>query len=232
MSCRVLRALAPVVLIATIGCASNPAMRPHAAARADREATDPAPPGEDATVLPVDDRVIADESNARPSAKAEPLRMAPESPSTGTLDIAPSAPRAASGGWTPVAGADTSNVISQFGDPRGSSRRHEGIDIAAPRGTAVLAPAAGTVLVSGIRSLGGNVVVVSSLGGEYEWVFSHLDARTVSRGDRLGAGDLIGYVGTSGNAAGGPPHLHFEVHTRGQPVDPLPLLAPDRPRGR
>jgi murein DD-endopeptidase MepM/ murein hydrolase activator NlpD len=116
-------------------------------------------------------------------------------------------------------------VISRFGDPRGASRRHEGIDIAAPRGTPVLAPTAGKVIVSGTRSLGGNVVVLLSGDGIYEFVFTHLDERAVARGELVRGGDLVGYVGTTGNAAGGPPHLHFEVRAENGPLDPYPFVA-------
>lgn len=143
-----------------------------------------------------------------------------------TSPAAPADTGPGNGGWyVPVTGADSNAVISSFGDPRDGGRRsHEGIDIGAPRGTAVVAPAAGTVVVSGTRSLGGNVVVLIDREGHYEFVFSHLDHREVRRGQRVAAGDLLGSVGTTGNAAGGPPHLHFEVRLPSGPVDPTPFL--------
>lgn len=130
-------------------------------------------------------------------------------------------------GWyAPVVNTGVEAVISRFGDPRDGGRRsHEGIDIAAARGTLVVAPVAGRVVVSGTRSLGGNVVVLIGTSREFEFVFSHLHARAVSRGQLVRAGEVLGTVGTTGNAAGGPPHLHFEVRLASGPIDPYPLLA-------
>jgi murein DD-endopeptidase MepM/ murein hydrolase activator NlpD len=140
-----------------------------------------------------------------------------------SADIA--VPLGARGWHVPVYGANSSAVISRFGDPRdGGSRSHEGIDIGAPRGTPVVAPVGGTVVVSGTRSLGGNVVVLIGREGRYEFVFSHLDRRDVRRGQRVYAGEVLGSVGTTGNAAGGPPHLHFEVRLPSGAVDPYPLI--------
>lgn len=130
-------------------------------------------------------------------------------------------------GWyLPVSTFRDDAVISRFGDSRDrGSRRHEGIDILAPRGTPVIAPLSGRVVFSGVRRLGGNVVVLRSGAGSVELVFTHLERRDVTEGQRVDAGERLGTVGDSGNARGGPPHLHFEVHGDGGPVDPYPLLT-------
>jgi len=192
-----------VGLLLLAGCATNPAPRPHVAARErPPDVVDPVP---EAT-------------------RAEPhVAERPDSGSAIATDPVPVEPRA----WfLPVPSVGTSSVISRFGDARdGGGRSHEGIDIAAPRGTPVVAPVGGRIVVSGKRSLGGNVVILIDSTGRYEFVFSHLHARAVGRGQAVRAGEILGTVGTTGNAAGGPPHLHFEVHLASGPVDPYPLLV-------
>jgi len=195
--------LSCVGLLLLAGCATNPAPRPHVAAREQpSEVVESTPAG----------------------ARAEPHRA--KSPDTGSA-IATDPVPAGSGAWLlPVPNVSTGSVISQFGDPRdGGGRSHEGIDIAAPRGTPVVAPVGGRIVVSGKRSLGGNVVILMDSAGRYEFVFSHLHARAVGPGQAVRAGEILGTVGTTGNAAGGPPHLHFEVHLASGPVDPYPLLV-------
>lgn len=61
--------------------------------------------------------------------------------------------------------------------------------------------------------------------------YAHLDRHAVSRGDRVGTGDIVGYVGTTGNARGTPPHLHFGIYARGEgAIDPAPFVVdPPRP---
>jgi murein DD-endopeptidase MepM/ murein hydrolase activator NlpD len=114
----------------------------------------------------------------------------------------------------------TGPISSRFG-LRGS-RPHEGIDIRAERGTLVRAAEAGRVIHAG-GGLGayGKVVIVKH-AGHYSTVYAHHDKIRVSQGEFVEKGDVIGTVGTSGNASG--PHLHFEVRRDRIPDDPLSYL--------
>lgn len=116
----------------------------------------------------------------------------------------------------PVSG----EVSSGFGS-RGR-RPHEGIDIRAPRGTLVRAAEAGRVIHAG-GGLGayGKVVIVKH-AGRYSTVYAHHDQLRVTKGEFVEKGDVLGTVGTSGNASG--PHLHFEVRRDRVPGDPLAYL--------
>jgi peptidoglycan LD-endopeptidase LytH len=126
----------------------------------------------------------------------------------------------------PVAGHTLGSVISHFGDPRDGGRRpHLGIDIAAPVGTAVVAPAAGTVERVGEYPAGGRVVWLRADSGRLLYYFAHLDTILVRRGQRLRAGETLGTVGQTGNAIGTRPHLHFAVHEGRNILDPWSVLA-------
>jgi murein DD-endopeptidase MepM/ murein hydrolase activator NlpD len=126
----------------------------------------------------------------------------------------------------PVQGATRSNIQSYFLAPRDGGRRdHHGVDIFARRGTPVVAAADGIVSSVGTNNLGGNVVWVARLRPRESHYYAHLDTQLVTAGTRVVAGDPIGTVGSTGNAAGGPPHLHFGIYSAG-PVDPLPYLEP------
>jgi murein DD-endopeptidase MepM/ murein hydrolase activator NlpD len=130
----------------------------------------------------------------------------------------------------PVRGLTPRAVQSVYGDPRDRGvRDHEGIDIFAPRGTPVLAATEGVVSGSTTNRLGGNVVWLSSTRGVRTY-YAHLDRQAVAPGDRIAAGDVLGFVGTTGNARGGAPHLHFGIYASGGPVDPLPFVC-DAPCG-
>jgi hypothetical protein len=132
--------------------------------------------------------------------------------------------RATGGLAFPVPGSEQRPLIGRFGDGRdGGSRRHEGIDIPAPRGTPAVAAADGLVTRVTTNGLGGKVVWLGDDWGRALY-YAHLDEQLVEVGQRVRAGEIVGRVGTSGNAAGTAPHLHFGVYTRG-PVDPLPLLV-------
>jgi len=132
----------------------------------------------------------------------------------------------------PVAGISPRSVQSRFGDPRDAgARRHEGIDIFAPRGTSVMAAADGWVTGSTTNRLGGNVVWVWSPARGIRTYYAHLDRQAVSPGARVHAGEVIGYVGNTGNARTTAPHLHFGVYAAvGGAVDPLPFVC-DAPCG-
>jgi peptidoglycan LD-endopeptidase LytH len=128
----------------------------------------------------------------------------------------------------PVAGRDLRAALSRFGASRDAgARRHEGIDIFAPRGTPVVASAPGTVSGRTRNTLGGNVVWLRADGGAGLY-YAHLDRQLVSPGERVDVGDTLGLVGNTGNARGTPPHLHFGVYAR-RAVDPVPYLEPSPP---
>lgn len=124
----------------------------------------------------------------------------------------------------PVEGVRVGDVASNFGAQR-AGRVHEGLDIFAPRGTPVLSAGHGVVHFLGATELGGWTVWVRD--GDRDVWYTHLDAIApgLSRGARVTPLTAIGWVGNSGNAAGGPAHLHFELVTEQGPVDPLPFLA-------
>lgn len=122
-------------------------------------------------------------------------------------------------------GVEVSDIRDSWGDARSSGRTHEGTDIMAPRGAYVIAPAKSVVSDIGYGSNGGNFVYTINPGGE-RFYFAHLDAYAdgLKVGDILEKGDLIGYVGNTGNASGGAPHLHFGVYSGGA-QNPFPRLT-------
>lgn len=119
-------------------------------------------------------------------------------------------------------GVELSNLRTDFGDPRSNGRTHIGNDIMAPRGTPIVSPTPAVVLRIGTGSGEGNYVYTANPGGE-TFVYMHLDTfgEGVTQGTVLEKGSVIGYVGNTGNASGGAPHLHFEIHTSsGMATDP------------
>jgi murein DD-endopeptidase MepM/ murein hydrolase activator NlpD len=125
--------------------------------------------------------------------------------------------------YFPVSGRDTTAIGSWYGDSRdGGRRRHEGLDIFAPRGTPVVAAADGVVRSTRRNRLGGNVVWLRDVFGRSHY-YAHLDSQAVRRGQRVQAGDTLGFVGNTGNARTTPPHLHFGMYSSGS-FDPYPAL--------
>lgn len=122
-------------------------------------------------------------------------------------------------------GVEAADVYDSWGDARSQGRVHEGTDIMAPRGAYVVAPAESVVSSIGVGANGGNFVYTINPGGE-RFYFAHLDAYAegLEVGDILEKGDLIGYVGNTGNASGGPTHLHFGIYAGGA-QNPYPRLT-------
>lgn len=112
-----------------------------------------------------------------------------------------------------------------WGGARSEGRRHEGVDIFAPRGTQVRSTTPGVVGRIGADRLGGRTVTVTGPGG-YHHYYAHLERYPALKvGDWILAGTVVGYVGDSGNAAGTPTHLHYGVYTpMWSAVNPYPLL--------
>lgn len=105
-------------------------------------------------------------------------------------------------------------------------RSHEGVDIFAPLRTPALAATSGTVTRVSLNNLGGKVAFLRPDGKDYNLYYAHLDEQTVAEGATVKTGDTIGLIGTTGNARGGPPHLHFGIYTASGAVDPLPYIDP------
>ena len=149
-----------------------------------------------------------DASSVGPPPQSRPLR---ESATPLPLD------RESAGPTHPVNGV----VSSRYGmrrDPLDASARfHHGLDVAAPEGTAVRAPASGRVVFAGTRGGYGQAVVVEHPDG-FQTLFAHLSQIDVAVGATIDQGAVLGRVGQSGRATG--PHLHFEVRKEGERIDP------------
>lgn len=128
----------------------------------------------------------------------------------------------------PVENIRPRQIQDTWGAARSEGRTHEGIDIFAKRGTPVLSTTQGIVAQVGTNNLGGKVVWITGpdLSRHY---YAHLDdyADQIQAGDWVEAGEVIGYVGNTGNAKMTPPHLHYGIYLNGQgSVNPYPYLAP------
>ena len=103
-------------------------------------------------------------------------------------------------------------------------RQHNGVDLAAARGTPVYATADGRIGRAERFSSYGNYVQIEH-GGDLQTRYAHLSSYTVQAGELVQRGDLIGYVGSTGRSTG--PHLHYEVRVDGEPVNPIPYMTAD-----
>lgn len=120
-------------------------------------------------------------------------------------------------------GLTPDNLTRNFGDPRSGGRSHEGLDIMTIKGAPIVSPTDAVVVRVGVGDSSGNHVYTANPGGE-TFAYMHLDeVADIDEGDELKKGDLIGYVGNTGNASGGAPHLHFEIH-KGDAKDPYPRI--------
>jgi uncharacterized membrane protein len=138
----------------------------------------------------------------------------------------------------PVGSVDPLKLHSNFNELRGGTRRHEALDIMAARRTPVSSAASGRVLKLFTSRNGGLMVYAADSSEHFILMYAHLDgyAPGLHDGDPLTRGQLIGYVGFTGNASPKAPHLHFAIArsddvrrwSKGTPVDPLPLLQAAR----
>ena len=133
----------------------------------------------------------------------------------------------------PVSGIDASSLRSTFGDARGAGRRHEAMDILAPRGRPVLAALDGRVVKLFTSAAGGLTIYQYDDDEAFCYYYAHLDSYAdLTEGQRITRGQTIGYVGTTGNAPPGTPHLHFAIFKlnadkrwwEGAPIDPFLVL--------
>ena len=125
----------------------------------------------------------------------------------------------------PVRGVNVAEVADTWGAERSGDRRHEGVDIFATRGTAVTSTTRGVVGAVREGGLGGRQVWVRGPGLENHY-YAHLDgwAEHLSQGDVVLPGDVLGFVGDSGNARGTPTHLHYGIYGEDGALDPMPRL--------
>lgn len=134
----------------------------------------------------------------------------------------------------PVEGIRPDQLTRSFDDPRGTMRQHQAIDILAPRNTPVKAVEHGTIARLFYSKAGGITIYQFDPTERYCYYYAHLEryADGLREGQRVQKGQVIGYVGTSGNAPSGTPHLHFAVFRltaekrwwEGTPIDPFDIL--------
>jgi murein DD-endopeptidase MepM/ murein hydrolase activator NlpD len=171
---------------------------------------------------------------ARPAAAdiAAPL---PRVAGPDTYVPAPVPLQALAGIIVPVEGISRRDLHDDFDDTRSGGRRHEAIDILAARNTPVVAAADGVVDKLFTSKAGGLTIYERDASGGYQLYYAHLEsyAPGIDEGDHVRQGQVIGFVGTSGNAPKDTPHLHFAIFRmgperrwwKGEPVNPYPLLA-------
>lgn len=137
--------------------------------------------------------------------------------------------------YFPIAAGDSIRLDDSFDAPRdGGARKHQAIDILAPRGTPVLSAGDGRILRLSKSAKGGITIYATDLEEQFVYYYAHLDRyhASVYAGKPLMRGDTLGYVGTTGNSPANVPHLHFQImhmpadrkFWNGAPVNPYPLL--------
>lgn len=183
---------------------------------------------------------------AAPAAMPSQRQAATPSPAPAATDTAPTPPAAAAGTTAatpangsadlliPVQGVTGEQLQDTFSDARSQGRRHDAIDILAPAGTPVLAVADGSVEKLFDSERGGLTVYQFEPSGRYAYYYAHLQryADGLAEKQPIRRGQVIGYVGSTGNADPGAPHLHFEIHRlgpekqwwKGESLNPYPLL--------
>jgi murein DD-endopeptidase MepM/ murein hydrolase activator NlpD len=174
---------------------------------------------------------------AGPPVAAPAIAPSPAQP-VAAVPVIPSQPVTVSGEVPPliipVQGADPAKIVNTFTASRGHGGRHEAVDIMAPRGTPVLAAADGTVEKLFESKRGGTTIYQFDPSRTWCYYYAHLDHYAVglAQGVTLRKGQVIGYVGSTGDASPTAPHLHFaivqlgpEKHWwKGTAIDPYPIL--------
>jgi murein DD-endopeptidase MepM/ murein hydrolase activator NlpD len=135
----------------------------------------------------------------------------------------------------PVKGILSSQIPDSFDAARDGARVHNAQDILAKRGTPVLAADDGSVIHVGTNALGGKVIWATDPSRRFAFYYAHLDryAKGLHDGQQITRGDVIGYVGTTGNAPKDTPHLHFQLlrivsgkrYSDGPALNPLPFFT-------
>jgi murein DD-endopeptidase MepM/ murein hydrolase activator NlpD len=173
-----------------------------------------------------------------PAQETAPRRPEPPAPDPDRVVVPPSPPAAIGlprqeAPFVPVRGGGyifplygSGSYGDDYGAPRPGTGWHHGIDLFAPTGTPVLAVADGTLSKVGVNALGGNRLWLTDDAGN-TFYFAHLPAYSPEAvdGARVRAGQVVGFVGNTGQAITTPPHLHFEIHPAGgDSVNPYPYL--------
>lgn len=173
-----------------------------------------------------------------PPRAATPAPLPPASspaPTPSAAATAPASPVApVSALLIPVQGVQASELVDTFNQTRGGTRIHEALDIMAPRGREVVAVADGKVVKLFNSQQGGLTVYQFDPTERYAYYYAHLDryAPGLTEGQLIRRGELVGYVGSTGNASPDAPHLHFAIFElgpekrwwEGRPINPYPLL--------
>lgn len=165
----------------------------------------------------------------------------PIRPASQSTTATPAAPELTAGGsmpaklLVPVEGIPYAKLTDTFDQPRGQERHHEALDIMAPKGTPVRAAGDGKVVKLFESKPGGLTLYQFDPSEQHAYYYAHLDkyADGIKEGMMLKRGDLLGYVGVTGNSDPNAPHLHFAVVAltpekqwwKGTPVNPYPLLG-------
>jgi murein DD-endopeptidase MepM/ murein hydrolase activator NlpD len=120
----------------------------------------------------------------------------------------------------------TRGPVGEFGAPRDGGRVHKGFDVTARCGTPLAAVTTGTVVKRAYDPrLDGNFIVLRGLGERRKYWYAHMvHPSSFQKGDFVHVGQIVGYVGRTGNARTVGCHLHFELHLNGRPIDPEPYL--------
>ncbi|MCR4339502.1 MAG: M23 family metallopeptidase [Gemmatimonadaceae bacterium] len=178
-------------------------------------------------ILPAETPLLAAEPAAGPAPRTVPARGAAV---VSSGDVAALRSRQL---LVPVAGVRPANLVGSFADARGG-RAHEALDIAAPRGTPVLAADDGTVLKLFTSGAGGLTIYLADPTRKFIYYYAHLHAYApaLREGQAVAKGQQIATVGTSGNAPPNTPHLHFAILRTddmtkwwtGTPLDPYAIL--------
>jgi murein DD-endopeptidase MepM/ murein hydrolase activator NlpD len=180
----------------------------------------------------VEQPAVIENTAVRPATTAQPSVSAPAS---ATLSSPVPAIPSPAGLIVPVQGMAVSQLSDTYTATRSEGRTHEAIDIMAPRGTPVLAVTDGTVEKLFESKQGGLTLYQFEPSGKLAYYYAHLDryAAGVVEGKSLRQGEVIGYVGSTGNASPEGPHLHFAVFVlgperqwwKGTAINPYPLLG-------
>jgi murein DD-endopeptidase MepM/ murein hydrolase activator NlpD len=166
--------------------------------------------------------------------KGDSAHAAADRHSIGELETQPVEPKPSGGISLPINGLRASDILDTFSQKRGQ-RIHEATDIMAPRGTPVLAVANGSIRKLFTSKAGGLTVYQFDSNEVYCYYYAHLDryAEGLREGIPMVRGQLVGYVGSTGNASPAAPHLHFAITLlgpekrwwEGKAINPYPLLV-------
>ena len=171
------------------------------------------------TIAPVPTTIAPSTTILVPTTTA-PTTLTTTAPTT-TTTMLPAVP---AGQVCPVAGAVS--FTDSWGDPRSGGRTHQGVDMMAALGTPAVAVESGMIRQMSFSTLGGITLWLQGINGD-DFYYAHLDgyASGLAAGQSVVVGQVIGFVGSSGNAPDWLPHLHFELHPGGgTAANPYPLV--------